>query len=222
MSFRITDIVYILRQNKKLVIIFFAIFYTVGFGGTIIPSTHNFFGKLFPLALLLSFTAILLFNDRKFDLKTISVLVITAITGFFIEVAGVKSHAIFGNYSYGDALGIKILETPLLIGINWVMLIFATGSAVEDLNLSPILKILTASALMVLYDLVMESIAPVLGMWTWDGGIIPVKNFIAWFIIAILLHSVYRILKVKPGSSMGLPILYCQSVFFILLIVFYK
>jgi bisanhydrobacterioruberin hydratase len=222
MSFRATDIVHNLRQNKKMVIIFFSVFYTVGFFGTIMPSTHNLIGKLFPLALLLSFSGILLFNDQKFDMKTILVLVITTISGFFIEVAGVKSHIIFGSYSYGDALGIKILDTPLMIGINWAMLVFATGSAVEELNISPILKIVTASALMVLYDLVMESIAPVLDMWTWAEGIIPVKNFIAWFIIALLLHSLFRILKVKPGSSMGLPVLYCQSAFFILLIVFFK
>lgn len=222
MSFSATDIVYTLRQNKKLVIIFFAVFYTVGFFGTIIPFTHFFFGKLFPLALILSFSAILLFHEQKFDLKTILVLVITAISGFFIEVAGVKTHTIFGSYFYGNALGIKVLDTPLLIGINWAMLVFATGSAVEGLNISPTLKILTASALMVLYDLVMESIAPVLGMWTWAEGIIPVKNFIAWFSIALLLHSMFRIFKVKPASSMGLPILYCQSAFFILLIFFYK
>lgn len=222
MSYRTGDIIHSLQQNKKLVIIFFAVFYAVGFFGTIIPATHSLFGKLFPLALLLSFSAILLFHDQKFDLKTISVLVITAFAGFFIEVAGVKTHTIFGSYSYGDALGIKILETPLMIGINWAMLIFATGSAVEELNISPTLKILTASALMVLYDLVMESVAPVLGMWTWEEGIIPVKNFIAWFSIALLLHTLFRIFKVKPASSMGLPILYCQSAFFIFLIVFYK
>ena len=222
MSFRATDIVYTLRQNKKLVIIFFAVFYAVGFFGTVIPFTHIFFGKLFPLALLLSFSAVLLFHENRFDQNTILIIVITAISGFFIEVAGVKTHTIFGSYSYGDALGIKILETPIIIGINWAMLVFATGSAVEELNISPTLKILTASAIMVLYDLVMESVAPVLGMWTWSEGIIPVKNFIAWFSIALLLHTLFRIFKVKPASSMGLPILYCQSAFFILLIFFYK
>lgn len=222
MSNRASDIIITLRRNGKLFIVFFVIFYTVGFFGTIIPSTHDLFGKLFPLALLLSISAILLFNDQKFDLKTILVLVITALTGFFIEVAGVKSHLIFGSYSYGSALGPKLFDTPLMIGINWVMLVFATGSVFEKLNLSPIVRILSASVFMVLYDFVMESIAPVLGMWSWEEGNIPVRNFIAWFVIALLFHSAFRLMKIKPGSTMALPVLYCQSAFFILLIIFYK
>lgn len=222
MSLKINHIADTLRLNKKLVIIFFAIFYVVGILGTIIPLTHNFFLKLFPLALLLSFLAILLFHDSKFDLKTIIALIITAISGFLIEVAGINSHLIFGSYTYGETLGLKVFHTPLLIGINWAMLVFATGSVVEPLSLSGPVKVLLASALMVLYDLLMEFTAPVLGMWTWDGGIVPVRNYIAWFLIAAILHSMFKILRVKTGSSIASSILSCQAVFFIFLIIFFR
>lgn len=222
MSLKINHIVDTLRLNKKFVISFFAIFYVVGIFGTIIPLTHGFFLKLFPFALLLSFIAILLFHDSKFDLKTIIVLVITAISGFFIEVAGINSHLIFGTYTYGDALGLKVFNTPLLIGINWVMLVFATGSVVEPLSISGPIKVLLASALMVLYDLLLEFTAPVLNMWTWYDGIVPVRNYIAWFLIAAILHSMFKILRVKTSSSIASSILACQALFFIFLIIFFR
>src|SRR5689334_23098853 len=37
------------------------------------------------------------------------------------EVIGVATGAIFGAYSYGEVLGFKLLEVPLIIGLNWVV-----------------------------------------------------------------------------------------------------
>lgn len=222
MSLNINYIADTLRLNKKLVISFFAIFYAVGILGTILPLTHSFFLKLFPLALVLSFLSILLFHDSKFDLKTILALVITAISGFLIEVAGINSHIIFGSYIYGETLGIKVFNTPLLIGINWVMLVFATGSVVQPLSISGPIKVLLASAIMVLYDLLLEFTAPVLDMWTWDGGIVPARNYVAWFLIAVCLHSMFKIFRVKTGSSIASSVLACQALFFIFLIIFFR
>jgi putative membrane protein len=211
-----------LRQNKKPVIGFFVVFYLVGFFGTTMPFSHELFLKLFPFALLLSFFTILLFNDLRFDIKTISAILLTGLCGFLIEVAGISTHLIFGSYTYGETLGIKVFNTPLMIGINWAMLVFATASVVDSLSVPGPAKILLASVLMVVYDLLMEIIAPVLGMWSWEGGIIPVKNYIAWFLIAVCFHSMYRIFRVKAGSSIALSILLCQAAFFISLIIYFR
>jgi putative membrane protein len=219
------EIIYIantLKQNKKLVILFFVIFYSVGFVGTVISFTHDFFLKLFPLAIILSFFSILLFHELKYDLKTIALLLTIALFGFLTEVAGIRTRLIFGNYSYGETLGIKLFDTPLLIGINWVMLVIASGSVVESLWISNLYKILLASGIMVFYDLVMESVAPLLGMWSWAGGTIPFKNYIAWFIIAVIMHTVLKLFNVRPRSSIATNILTIQGVFFVLLIIFYS
>jgi putative membrane protein len=222
MTYSAKYIILIIRQNRKLMIVFIAIFFTVGFFGTVNSFTHDFFIRLFPFALLLSFNAILIFHDARYDFKTILALIFTAIAGFLIEVAGVKTHQIFGGYSYGEALGIKFFDTPLMIGLNWAMMVFATGSIVEKMKIHSLLKILLASLIMVFYDLIMEAIAPVLGMWSWEGGTVPVRNYIAWLVIAIMFHSLFRILKIRPGSSMSLTVLVCQSSFFILLLIFLK
>jgi putative membrane protein len=198
------------------------VFYIVGVFGTVMPFSHELFLKLFPFALLLSFFTILLFNDLRFDIKTISAILLTGLSGFLIEVAGISTHLIFGSYTYGDTLGIKVFNTPLIIGVNWAMLVFATASVIDPLSVPGPVKILLASALMVLYDLLMEIIAPLLGMWCWEGGIIPVKNYIAWFLIAVCFHSMFRIFRVKASSSIALYVLLCQAAFFISLIIYFR
>jgi putative membrane protein len=221
MNIKINTITSFLRLNRNFVIGFFAIFYIVGIFGTIISLTHSLFLMLFPLALLLSFFTILLYNHSGFDWKTLTVIFITAVAAFFIEVAGISTHLIFGTYTYGDTLGLKVFNTPLMIGIKWAMLVFATGSVVQPFSLSVPVKILVASFLMVVYDILMEFSAPVLGMWEWKGGIVPLRNYIAWFIIAVIFHTFYKILRIKTDSSLALPVLACQTIFFIFLIIYF-
>jgi bisanhydrobacterioruberin hydratase len=222
MNYELNNTVNNLRQNNKLVILFFVIFYSVGFVGTINSFTHDFFLKLFPLAIILSFSAILFFHDLKYDLRTIYLLIIIAFSGFLIEVAGISTHIIFGTYSYGETLGIKLFDTPLMIGINWVMLVFATSSVADSLRISNFYKILFASAIMVFYDLLMELVAPLLGMWSWENGTIPARNYVAWFIISVIMHAFLKLFHVRPRSSVAAYLLIIQGAFFVLLIIFYS
>jgi bisanhydrobacterioruberin hydratase len=222
MSLKTNVVTASLRLNRKFVTGIIVIFYLVGICGTALPLTHDFFLMLFPWAILLSFLTILLFHDSSFDIKTLVVLVITAVCGYFIEVAGVRTHQIFGNYLYGPTLGLKLFNTPLIIGINWVMLVYATGSLVQPWSLSDPVKILIASLLMVGYDIVMEYAAPVLGMWNWDKGVVPLQNYIAWFAIALVFHFIYKLLGIRTGSTLALPVLICQVVFFLFLILYFN
>ena len=45
--------------------------------------------------------------------------------GMGVEIVGVKTGVLFGEYFYGNNLGLKILGVPILIGINWAVLTFA-------------------------------------------------------------------------------------------------
>jgi putative membrane protein len=213
-------IIRFLRLNPRFAVIFFAVFYLVGIFGTLISSSHNFFLLIFPWALLLSFLVVLLYNKSEIDLRTIMVVAITAVSGFLIEVAGISTHLIFGNYTYGNTLGLKLFETPLIIGVNWALLVFATGSVVHPLKIPVVARILFASLLMVIYDILLEFAAPLLGMWSWADDSVPLRNYVAWFVIAAGFHSLFKVMRIKTYSSLALPVLICQVVFFIVLIVY--
>ena len=65
-------------------------------------------------------------------------MIAIACLGFFIEVIGVKTGFIFGSYYYGAAMGIKILAVPLLIGLNWSILVYSTSLVVQYMKVANI------------------------------------------------------------------------------------
>jgi bisanhydrobacterioruberin hydratase len=214
------NIISFFSKYKHYVIAFFVVFYIVGFLGLAIPHTHQLFVSLFPAALILSFVAILVFHHGTYDTRTILVFAAVAVTGFFIEVAGVKTHLIFGFYNYGDTLGFKIFNTPLIIALNWAVLSYITCAITDNFNFSIPVKIVTASFLMIIYDLVLEQVAPILGMWCWEENRVPLQNYFAWFIIAFIFQTFIKLAKISTRNSIALPIFIIQTIFFISLIIF--
>jgi len=177
-----------LKARESKVKSFFISFYAIGLAGMVLPFSFPLFLELIPLALLLSFFAIFLFHEQKIDLKTTLVFAIIFLAGFFVEVAGVNTGVIFGEYSYGEGLGYKLFNTPLMMGVNWVLMIYLSSSLVARLNAKPILSVFLASASMIIYDLVIEQVAPVFDMWSWISNSVPIQNYFAWFLIAIVFH----------------------------------
>ncbi|MBN1789644.1 MAG: carotenoid biosynthesis protein [Bacteroidales bacterium] len=208
-------------RYKRFVVAFFVIFYVVGFIGMALPISQPLFIKLVPVALLLSLIVILLFHQPAFDSKTILVFATIAVSGYFIEVIGVNTHLVFGHYAYGDALGVKLLHTPLLIGLNWLMLMYAGSNVTEQIKLNGWLRVLIASFLIMLYDLVLEKIAPALDMWHWENGIVPFRNYLAWFLITFLFQRLLKVTKVRTANSLAFIIVLMQVIFFLLLLILF-
>jgi bisanhydrobacterioruberin hydratase len=207
-----------LSRHHQYVAWFFIIFYIVGFFGLALPFSHGYFLNLFPVALLLSFAAILLFHRGLFSGRTVLVLTLIGIAGFIIEVAGVNTHLVFGNYSYGNALGFKLFNTPVLIAINWIMLSYGASSVIEKTAVPVPVKILSGSMLMLFYDIILEQIAPVLDMWYWENDIVPVQNYVAWFVISLIFQTLIRMSGIKTVNRVAWIIILIQLLFFISLI----
>lgn len=210
------------QKNRSCVLAFFIIFYVVGFFGLIFPYSHQYFLRLFPMALILSFAVILLYHQDTYGTKTIIILIITGLAGYLIEVAGVKTQIIFGSYSYGKTLGLKVAGVPLLIGINWVMLTYAGSAITEKMNLPVFLKIIVAALLMLFYDIFLEQTAPVLDMWQWKNGSIPLRNYVAWFLTGMVFQTFIKVSNIRIRNSIAAGIILIQVIFFILLIIFFK
>lgn len=202
--------------------IFFIIFYIVGILGTASVETRDMFISLTPLALLLSLLAVIIYHISFNPGRELIIFTLISIAGFLIEAAGVKTGRIFGNYTYGDGLGIKILNTPLMIGINWGLLVYCTSAIVERFQIHNVFKILISSSVMVIYDVIMEQAAPVMDMWSFEGGSVPVRNYTSWFLLAVIFHFVVKLTGIKTVNRMAPFILYIQALFFIVLITYFK
>jgi putative membrane protein len=208
-----------IQDNPQHVSTFLKVFYIVGLIGIFLTPTSAFFVSLTPLAIILSFGLLLFFHPR-FDFNTISTFFLIAVLGFFIEERGVNTGLIFGHYSYGDTLGLKISNTPIIIGLNWLLMTYITASVVDLFDIRVAYKIIAAAVLMVIYDLVLEQVAPLMNMWSWQNSTIPLQNYLAWFVISLVFQLIFKIRKIDTYNPIAASVLIIQFVFFITLFLF--
>lgn len=190
------------------------IFHGVGFWGLLFSGRPGYFQELTPFNLLL--TNLLLFSlHRGWNMTFIVFAIVVMLAGFFAEVVGVHTGLLFGNYSYGAALGIKLWDVPLLIGLNWLMLVYSTGTIVSNLKVNTWLKATVGAGLMVLLDFFMEPVAMQFDFWTWEGGHIPLSNFIGWFGLSLLLQLYFQLADVNKQNLLAPYVYVLQLLFFI-------
>jgi len=145
-------------------------------------------------------------------------LIASYLLTFFLEVIGVKSGLVFGSYEYGNGLGLKFLDVPLIIGLNWVVVVLGATALSERISSTKIKYVLTG-LIAVVFDIALEKVAPILDYWAWNNDIIPTKNFVSWFLIAFTLHLIYdKIVKEKLSIIFGVNI-FSQFVFFLILLM---
>ena len=200
---------------------FLVIFYLVGIAGFIYAPTRQFFSKLTPLALLLSAGFLIWFHQPKFTVKMLLIFGFIFIFAFLVEAIGVNTGLIFGSYIYGEGLGVKLLETPLMIGLNWLMLVYCTKITAEQISEDFTVKLFFAPFLMVVYDLILEQAAPLLGMWSWAEEKIPVQNYISWYLLAFLFHLLLQKTKISFSNKLAAPVFIIQFLFFGVLVVYF-
>jgi putative membrane protein len=175
-----------------------------------------------PLNLILGATLLYWNFPPKNGLRSWLVWLIVYSIGMTVELIGVNTSLLFGNYHYGENLGIKIMGVPLLIGINWVVLTFLTASLAKRYIANKWLAILTGSILMVGLDFFIEPIAPIFDFWHWAEGDAPIRNFIDWFIVSFILQMIVRNDLTEESNSFPLHHLASQFVFFIFFYFYFK
>jgi putative membrane protein len=207
---------YLLEKETKAKISIAGI-YVLGVFGALVPSLFSLFTKLVPFALILSFLLLLTFHTDIKSKKSILVFLFIYLLSFTIEVVGTNTGLIFGNYFYGNRLGVKLFNIPLIMGLNWLMLVYITSSIFERFTIHSLIKIVLSSSLMLVYDIILERVAPRLELWYFKDGPVPLQNYLAWFAVSLILHSLIKLFKVKTENKLALILFICQFLFFLIL-----
>jgi putative membrane protein len=205
------------RIRKMNLVPWLMIYFAVGVAGLVFPATRPWFIRAVPFTLLLSLGLVVL-HHRGYSLRFWLSALLVFSAGLILEIVGVTTGLLFGQYSYGPTLGPAILHTPLLIGVNWLLLIYCTlhiaGRFVDDL----FFRSLAAASMMVMYDIVLEPAAMRLDMWSWTGGAVPLQNYLAWFGISVLLAYVSGRTGLAGGENkLAVPLFFIQMGFFLIL-----
>ena len=151
----------------------------------ILYGDREFFLQTTPINLF--FTLVLLFANLKNPDRRMGWAAILAFTlGMLVEILGVNYGLIFGTYSYGENLGVKVLGVPVLIGANWVMLSFITGAMGDALfKNNKISAAISGAVLMGLIDLVIAPVAPIVDSSPFSEHVAPLSNYVGWFLVAL-------------------------------------
>jgi len=207
------------EQKDKFLFVSILVLAIIHLAGII--GIHSSYRELFlafsPVNLIIS--CILLFLNHKGFTKAFGIfcLIIFA-SGFIIEAIGVHTGIIFGNYKYGNTLGIQFLNVPVIIGLNWLMLIYSVGVICNRFyNSSALLKSLFGAIMLVFLDFFLEPVAIKYDFWSWNKIVIPFQNYIAWYIFSFLMLLLFYSFNFKKDNKLAAPLFIIQLVFFITL-----
>jgi putative membrane protein len=201
------------KVNTSIVILF--IFHVVGVIG-LSSDYQDLFLRLTPLNLLLSL-GLFIWANNDFSVQFYKVVAILFALGFLVEVIGVSTGVLFGEYTYGATLGFKLFETPLMIGVNWILLSLASFGISSFFLKKQLSIILLSSLLMVLMDVLIEPIAISLDFWTWALGDIPLQNYVMWFFVSFIMNAIMSFNRLKIDYRISFGLLLSQILFFTLL-----
>lgn len=198
------------------------VLYFVGLFG-ILSDYRHFFLPLSGLQLLISFVLIVLYY-KTITVKMVLGFGVIYISTFLIEMYGVHNDWLFGSYKYGANLGWKVIDTPLIIGVNWLMLVIASSSiCVKVIPEKAVwLKVLLAAIMMVGLDFLIEPVANhrTIDFWAWEFDEIPVQNFITWFVVSLAMCSVYFYIGADQRNKTARYVFVYQVIFFLILNLF--
>jgi len=224
-------------QQRNNIALFIAILVHVsGVIGILFSSYKDWFISCTPLNLLLM-AGLLIFTQKQKNFFFYVFIFICFGTGMITEVTGVNSGYLFGHYVYGEILGKKIAGVPVVIGLNWFVIIFCAGTIIHKMNrwvykkMTVELQVSTGvqafsfiadtAMLATFFDWVMEPVAVQLGFWKWlPGGEIPLYNFLCWFIISAVLAGIFRVMKFDKHNQFAVHLFIIQLLFFLMLQTF--
>ncbi|HEY4194426.1 MAG TPA: carotenoid biosynthesis protein [Mucilaginibacter sp.] len=204
-------------KGELIAICIIILFHLVGLIGLLIPSLRQQFLQLVPYHLLLM-TTVVLFSHQNFDRRLFLFVLCIFVLGYTAEWIGVNKHLLFGNYQYGQTLGFQLGKVPLIIGVNWFLLIYAAGVFMQRSRIrNMLLRVITGAIILVLLDILIEPVAMHLDYWHWLGNVIPQSNYYCWFFVSAFMLVLFEKFHFKKQGIVGPVLLVTQFVFFAVL-----
>ncbi len=209
----------IAEKWRPYIYVYFFLVYLAGAIGL------SFFSELFyPLTPfnLISSAILVMLCQKGFEAKMLLYILGVGILAWFIEGVGVSTGLIFGVYTYGDTLGWKIWNVPVLIGLNWVMLVYNAQQFIVFYvqERKPIIVNSLVATGLVMLDILMEIVAPVVDFWSFTDGYAPLQNFIGWWVVGFILSSISLKSFTKYPNYISSYFFLLQWLFFAALTIF--
>jgi putative membrane protein len=179
-----------LHRHFRVALAIITILHCVGLFGLNSRDYQVPFERVTSLDLFLSFILVMYFHmpfDRRFFLFCLFAFVV----GMAAEIAGVHTGDVFGIYHYTPSFGWQLMVVPLIIGVNWILLSYISAELAARYLRPAAFRAIAAGFVMVLIDLLLEHFAIRHHLWIWASSPPPLQNYIAWFLISIIIQAAY-------------------------------
>lgn len=153
---------------------------------------------LTPLNLILCGFLVFLSESRSL---TALAFVVIFILGFLVELIGIKTGLLFGNYQYTDVLSQRVFGVPIIIGVNWFVIVVSSAALYFNLKLALLLKALLAGLSATLLDFIIEPVAIKYKFWIWENDTVPFYNYFCWFVFSTAFAYLYLRLADKQNRT---------------------
>jgi bisanhydrobacterioruberin hydratase len=222
------------QYSKQQVATFIAVlFHIIGLVGILFYDAA-LFASLTPMNLLLS-AGLLIYTQKEKNSHFFLFITVCYMVGYIVEYLGVNHQLLFGEYRYLPAMGWQLQNVPLVIGVNWFIIMYCCGVIIQHFlnfmwnklkdedqprrsNVGFFAIIIDGALLATFFDWIMEPIAVKLGYWQWLGdGSIPLFNYACWFGISALLMLLFRLLSFQKQNQFAVNLLLIQFMFFLIL-----
>jgi len=200
--------------KRKIAVIIIILIHLVGVIGLLNPQFQALFLYLVPHYLLLMLV-IIVAAHRQPELNLVYFALWVWGIGFAAEWIGIHTHLLFGNYAYGETLGLKFGGVPLIIGVNWLLLVYGTAVLTNRTRLKESWqRVRIGAIILVLLDMLIEPVAVKFNYWHWAGNVVPVKNYVCWFALSAVMLAVFERFQFKTQSWVGAALLGVQFIYF--------
>ncbi len=206
-----------LSRDQLACSILIVLFHAVGLSGFLLPAFTELFKQLVPAHLLLMLVLMIISQQERSRFFA-AFLIITYMAGFLIELAGIHTGLIFGRYSYGSTLGLKLAGVPLMIGVNWILVVYSAGMLLQRVAVwNKFAAVMAGAGLVSLLDWLIEPVAVRFDYWSWHSNGIPLQNYVAWFLFSCCLLWLFYRLPFNKNNPSGAVLFISQCMFFAIL-----
>lgn len=181
----------------------------------LIPDIMNFLSAF--MIIFIAIISILIYSENK--IKNYLILLLIFISSFIAEYIGVKTGILFGNYIYSDILIMQINNVPIAIGFAWISTLLTSLSITNKIkNNNLFILSLSNASLMTLFDFFLEPAAIKLNYWQWAEGVVPLFNYLTWFILSFIFSLItIKYINKKENISELSHLYFSQIIYFILI-----
>ncbi len=186
-------------------------------GATVVfPDYLKWTNHIFFLSLILTFS---LFS-RPLNSMEVRFIIMNFVVGVGLFMVAIKTGKLFGDFSFGDGLGFRAGEVPVLAGLLWLIPVLFSFHFTERISENIYLRALLGAVFISVPALFFSYNAPFLDIIHWGELQPPLSSFLVWFVGGFLLHFAGHQMQIRMENPMGFTLYLVWLGFNILLFTF--